>query len=396
MERNAIGWKELRAIDGERGVATVAEVRRTSQVLADALTDFAFGEVFSRAEFGRRERELVTVGALAAIGGAEPQLRIHLEAALKVGADPDELVALAEHIAVYAGFPRALNLLREVRSILEGLGVPMPLPTTRIDMGDHETLVTDTGGDKPPLVLVHALGLDRRMWRDVVPHLAQQYCVIAYDLRGHGHAAAAPLVSGLETYTEDLVRLLDRLNLSRVHLVGLSLGGSISQHVALSHPDRLESLTIIASTAWRNDAFTARAEAAERDGLAAQVAPTLTRWFTPEALAENGWAVRYARDRVHRAFVSDWAAAWRALATIDTGDRLSEIRVPTHVIAGECDASTPPALMCGFEKIPGATFEVMAGGPHMLSIEKPVELAEAILRGLSATDANGGRRSAAA
>ena len=73
MERDAIGWKELRAIDGERGVATVAEVRRTSQVLADALTDFAFGEIFSRAELGRRERELVTVGALAAIGGAEPQ-----------------------------------------------------------------------------------------------------------------------------------------------------------------------------------------------------------------------------------------------------------------------------------------------------------------------------------
>ena len=135
------------------------------------------------------------------------------------------------------------------------------------------------------------------MWRDVVAHLARQYRVIAHDLRGHGHAAAAPLASDLGTYADDLVRLVEGLNLPKIHLVGLSLGGSIAQQVALSHPDRLESLTIIASTAWRNEAFSARAEAAERDGLAAQVAPTLTRWFTPQALAENGWAVRYARDR---------------------------------------------------------------------------------------------------
>ena len=301
-------------------------------------------------------------------------------------------MALAEHIAVYAGFPRALNLLREARSVLEGLGRPLPLPATRFDMGDHETLVTDTGGDRPPLVLVHALGLDRRMWRDAVAHLARQYRVIAHDLRGHGHAAAAPLASDLGTYADDLVRLVEGLNLPKIHLAGLSLGGSIAQQVTLSHPDRLESLTIIASTAWRNEAFSARAEAAERDGLAAQVAPTLTRWFTPQALAENGWAVRYARDRVRRAFVSNWAAAWRASRHRDRR-HLSEIAIPTHVIAGECDASTPPALMRGFQQIPGSTFEIIAGGPHMLILEKPAELSAAILRGLSATDADGGRRS---
>ncbi|MEX6509045.1 alpha/beta fold hydrolase [Jiella sp. M17.18] len=245
-------------------------------------------------------------------------------------------------------------------------------------------------------MLVHALGLDRRMWRDAVPHLARQYRVIAHDLRGHGHAAAAPLASDLGTYADDLVRLVDGLNLPKIHLVGLSLGGSIAQQVALSHPDRLESLTIIASTAWSNEAFSARADAAERDGLAAQVAPTLTRWFTPQALAENGWAVRYARDRIRRAFVSDWAAAWRALAAIETAGRLSEIAIPTHAIAGECDASTPPALMRCFQQIPGSIFEIIAGGPHMLSLENPVELSEAILRGLSATDANAGRKFEAA
>lgn len=383
MERNAIGWKELRAIDGERGVKTVAHVRETSPLLADALTNFAFGEVFSRAELGRRERELATVGVLAAIGGAEPQLRIHIEAALNVGADPDELIALAEHLAVYAGFPRALNLLREIRQILEELGYRLPPPSSRISLGGHETLVADTGGDAPAVVLVHALGLDRRMWRDVMPHLADGYRVIAYDLRGHGHAAAAPLATGLATFADDLICLLDRLGLPKAHLVGLSLGGSILQNVALQHPDRVASLTIVASTAWKSDAFEARAAAAESQGIAAQIAPTLTRWFTPDALANNGWGVRYARDRIQRAFVSDWAAAWRALAQIDTGERLACIGAPTHIIAGERDSSTPPQLMRGLaDAIPGSSFEVIANGPHMLSLEQPLELASAIRRGL--------------
>jgi 3-oxoadipate enol-lactonase len=384
MERNSIGWKELRAIDGERGVKTAAHVRETSPLLADALIDFGFGEVFSRAELGRRERELATVGILAAIGGAEPQLRIHIEAALNVGADPDELIALAEHLSLYAGFPRALNLLREIRQILEELGYQLPLPSSRFALNDHETLLTDTGGDMPVVVLVHALGLDRRMWRDVIPHLADDYRIISYDLRGHGHAAAAPLASSLATFADDLVLLLDRLGIPKAHLVGLSLGGSILQNLALKNPERVTSLTFVASTAWRNDAFNARAATAENQGMETQIAPTLTRWFTPEALANNGWAVRYARDRVRRAFVSDWVAAWRALAQIDTGDRLASIVATTHIIAGEKDCSTPPELMRGFtDAIPGASFEVIANGPHMLSLEQPLELAAAIRRGLT-------------
>lgn len=384
MERATIGWKELKAIDGERGVATAARVRETSQVLADALTDFAFGEVFSRAELGRRERELITVGVLAAIGGAEPQLRIHLEAALNVGADADELVAIAEHLSVYAGFPRALNLLRETREMLELQGLSLPLPSYRMQFSDHETLVTDTGGNNPPVVLLHALGLDRRMWRDVIRELSANYRVIAYDLRGHGHAAGAPLAKNIFDFADDLRELLGHFGITKATVIGLSMGGSIAQCFALNHADRIERLGILASTAWGHPAFEARAQAAERDGMDAQVIPTLTRWFTPEALALNNWAVRYARDRVQRALVTDWSASWRALGQIDIEARLGDISVPTFIIAGERDPSTPPELMQKLaDAIPKASFEIIAAGPHMLTLEKPREVAEAVLRKLA-------------
>ncbi len=383
MKQEKIGWKELVAIDGLRGEQTVATVRETSALLAENLVDHAFGSVFAQTTLSRRERELVTLGILGAIGGAEPQLRIHLHAALRVGAHPDELVALAEHMSVYAGYPRALNLLREVREAVLATEGPSLMTTRRLTLADHQTRVFDSASDKPAVILVHALGLDHRMWREVIPLIAERFRVIAYDLRGYGAAAGAPVAKGLSTHADDLVALLDSLQIDSAHVVGLSLGGSIAQQLALSKPERMQSLTVVASTAWPFDAFTERAGAAERDGMDAQVIPSLTRWFRPEDLAQGGWSVRYARDAVERAFVADWVAGWHALATITTGERLGQIRVPTYVIAGERDASTPPQLMKRMLEIPGATYSEIAGAPHMVSLTHPQPLAEAILRGIA-------------
>lgn len=383
MNRQRIGNHEIAAVVGDGARATLASIGRLSPTLAEALSGYAFGEVFSRAALGRRERELATVAALGAIGGAEPQLAVHLAAALRCGVDRDELVALAEHLTVYAGFPRGLNLLHSIDQALAQAGIEPPAPSRIVDLGDHQTEVTDTGGDATPVVLVHALGLDRRMWRDVIGPLAARHRVIAYDLRGHGRAAAAPATTGLDLFAQDLHRLLDRLGLAKVHLVGLSLGGSIATRFAAEWPQQLHSLTVVAATAWGHPAFEARAIAAETEGMAAQIVPTLTRWFTPAALAADGAAVRWAREKVRRAIVSDWAASWRALAGISIEQRLPSIQVPTHVIAGEHDASTPPSLMRGFAAIPGATFDVIEGAPHMISLEKPAELAAAILARLA-------------
>ena len=251
-----------------------------------------------------------------------------------------------------------------------------PMPGRRCALGDHETLVTDTGGDGEPFVLVHAVGLDREMWRDVIPLLGAGGRTMAYDLRGHGHAAGAPKPFTLPGFAADLAALLDVCGIDRVRLVGLSLGGAIAQYFTLAYPERVSSLALICTMARSQSAFLARAAAAEREGMAAQLAPTLARWFTPAALAENGWAVEYARRCVLRANVADWAATWHALAGVDTIDRLGEIAVPTRVIAGELDPSTPPELMREIaDRIPDASFHVVAGGPHMLSLEGPTELA---------------------
>jgi 3-oxoadipate enol-lactonase len=218
------------------------------------------------------------------------------------------------------------------------------------------------------------------MWRDVVPVLAAQRRVLAYDLRGHGHAASAPKPFTLHRLAADLGALLDALGLERAAVVGLSLGGAVAQYFTLANPERVAALSLVCTMARSQGAFLDRALAAEREGMAAQLEPTLRRWFTPRTLLQNGWAVEYARDRILSADVTNWAASWRALAEVDTEDRLSEITAPTQVIAAELDPSTPPELMRGLAaRIPNADFHIVPAAGHMLSLEKPTELAALLL-----------------
>jgi 3-oxoadipate enol-lactonase len=205
--------------------------------------------------------------------------------------------------------------------------------------------------------------------------------VIAYDLRGHGHAQAAPHPITLERFANDLQALLNALEIEQADIAGLSLGGAIAQQFALTYPRSVRSLALVATMAKAFPAMLERAEAAEREGMEAQIATTLMRWFTPQVIALNGWAIRYARERILRARVEDWSASWRALAQLNTFEHLREITQPVQVISGELDQSTPPALMKEIaDRLPRASFDVIAGGPHILSLEKPGELARLLLR----------------
>src|SRR5262249_35811533 len=150
----------------------------------------------------------------------------------------------------------------------------------RVPLRDHETEVARLGVDGPPVVLIHALGLDRRMWDPVIARLAAGRRVYAYDLRGHGSASHSPRPFTMHEVMADLIQLLDRLHRQTAHVVGLSYGGAVSQAAAVAHPSRFASLALLATTDRPCAMSEDRAHAAESRGMEAQVIPSLTRWFT--------------------------------------------------------------------------------------------------------------------
>ncbi|MGI5130059.1 alpha/beta fold hydrolase [Pseudonocardia sp. CA-107938] len=379
MERSARGRLEYAALMGSDPEQALADVRRRSPQMYDAVVETAFGGPLAHAELGRASRELATVSMLAALGGAERQLAVHVAAALRLGIAASELRALAEHVSVYAGFPRALNALAVIDEVVAAAGIDGPLPVRRIDVGHHETIVAQAGTDGPAVVLLHALGLDWRMWEPVMAPLAVGRRVFAYDIRGHGWAAGHGAAFTMTDVADDLIGVLDALELDQAHVVGLSYGGGIAQTAAVAHPKRVASLALLATTDHPFTAFEARARSGEVDGMAAQVVPSLTRWFTPAALATDGWGVRYAREQVLRGNAADWAGTWRAFTGLDVQGRLHRFDAPTLVLAGELDASTTPEIMRGIaDRVPDSQYRELPGTPHMQTLERPELVAAAL------------------
>ncbi|MFI6920264.1 carboxymuconolactone decarboxylase family protein [Nonomuraea spiralis] len=117
------GLKVLREIDGEAGQRVVDSLADVSPELARQVVGWAFGEIYDRPGLAPRDRQLVTLGMLTALGGCEPQLDVHVNAALNVGLTPVEITEALLHSAVYCGMPRAINATFVARKVFADRGL---------------------------------------------------------------------------------------------------------------------------------------------------------------------------------------------------------------------------------------------------------------------------------
>ncbi len=116
------GLAKLREIDGEAGERVVESLAGIAPDFARYLIEFPFGDIYSRPGLDLRSREIAVVAALTAMGNAAPQLKVHLQGALNVGVTREEIVEVIMQMAVYAGFPAALNGLVAAREVFAAVG----------------------------------------------------------------------------------------------------------------------------------------------------------------------------------------------------------------------------------------------------------------------------------
>ncbi|MEU8899174.1 carboxymuconolactone decarboxylase family protein [Nocardia sp. NPDC048505] len=137
-DRYERGLALLRQIGGPEGTAAVDSLADIAPDLGRITVEFGYGDILSRPGLTLRERQLATVGALAALGNAAPQLRWHINGALNVGCTRTEIVEVMMHTGVYAGFPAALN----------GLAAAKEVFATRTDLPEEPVAVAPAGGDR--------------------------------------------------------------------------------------------------------------------------------------------------------------------------------------------------------------------------------------------------------
>jgi 4-carboxymuconolactone decarboxylase len=115
--RYAEGWKRIKEIFGEDGERVIASLSDVAPDMGRYIVEFAFGEVYAREGLDARSREIATVAALTALGNAPSQLKVHIHGALNLGCTRREIVEILIQMAVYAGFPAALNGLSAAREV---------------------------------------------------------------------------------------------------------------------------------------------------------------------------------------------------------------------------------------------------------------------------------------
>jgi 3-oxoadipate enol-lactonase len=357
VNRGEIGRREFARATAGKGPVATGRVREASPVLAAGVEEFIFADVFSRSGLPARERELLTVAVLAALGGADNQLGVHVPAALECGADPEELIQLCEQITPYAGFPRALNALRAVRAVLEERGLPLPLPVREIVLADHATLAAETGAGETGALLIHPPELDRRMWREVMRDLPDGHHAVAPDLRGAGAAVGAPVAAGAADLASDLVGVMDACGLARAEVVAQGASAALAIGLAAAAPARVSGITLVGPR---------RAEAGPVPGTA-----VLAGWLLPATLASDPRAARYARDRLARLDHDGWSATTLALAE-PLARTAADLRV--RIVTGAHDPGRGDWV--GDRPQPASTID---GAGHLVALEAPAALAAAIV-----------------
>lgn len=229
-------------------------------------------------------------------------------------------------------------------------------------------------GDGPALFVIHGIGARRATFDRLVEGLRDRFTCISYDLRGHGLTPWTGGRFGLDDLVDDLEALRDRLGIQKAHFAGHSLGGMIGPAYARRHPDRVLSLGLWSTAAFRDpdDSQKVRAVvAAMREKGIGPVLDTLTaRWFTDDFCAARPDVIDWRKRQVLDTDPDVFLNVFDIYAETEMGPWLHEIAAPAQIITGELDGGCNPRLnRLIHQAMTGSELEILEGLKHAIFIE---------------------------
>lgn len=246
--------------------------------------------------------------------------------------------------------------------------------------------ITGTGF---PLILIRGLGSSAGHWHAQIPAFSDHFTVIAFDHRGIGRSPQTATDNcSIESMAADTLSLMDALGIRLAHVLGVSMGGMISQELAISHPERVCGLVLVSTHCGGRRAVRPEPQAADpvrqwvETGKPRDFEAALTCLFSPE-IRQNRPDIVDRFGEISRRFApagNTLALQWQAIIAHDAGERLGRIKTPTLVITGSSDILIPPENADILrELIPNARVRIIAGGGHIVHMEQPETFNAAVL-----------------
>lgn len=260
----------------------------------------------------------------------------------------------------------------------------------RIDLGDIH-LNCEVSGAGTPLVLTHGLGNNLHFWDPHRDDLAAHHRVVCWDVRGFGQSdkPAGPYYPA--QLAADLARLCEALQLDRIHLVGISMGGVIAQRFALDFPAQLRSLVLVSTSSEVGARAAAHwqrlADRIERHGFNAHTGDA-SRSFSPAFAAAHPDVVRAMTEQNMASDPKAYAAAARGVSDYHWTAELARIGTPTLILQGLADQLTPPGGSVKMRRaLRKARLLLIPEVGHNLPLEQPLLFRAAVLAFLGGVDA---------
>jgi 3-oxoadipate enol-lactonase len=236
------------------------------------------------------------------------------------------------------------------------------------------------------LMFANSLGTDLRVWDALLPLLPARLRIVRFDKRGHGLSDATPAPYALDQLIADAEAVCDRLGLTDITFVGLSIGGLIGQGLAARRPDLVRALVLMDTAARIGTAamWQDRIAAINAGGVEALAGPILERWFTP-AFRDTNPEFALWRNMLTRTSVAGYTGCCAAIAGADLTESTRALRLPVMAMVGDQDGSTPPDLVRATADLCGAEFHVISDAGHIPCVEQPEATARLLTEFLEKT-----------
>jgi 3-oxoadipate enol-lactonase len=247
-------------------------------------------------------------------------------------------------------------------------------------------IAVDHVGAGPLVILMHGIGGNRTNWHDQLPVLAEQFHALSWDARGYGLSDdyEGPLDFG--DFARDLVHVLDHFRSARVHLVGLSMGGMIAMDFYSRYPQRVATLTICDSLPGfnhltpdqRSEFVRLRQEPLVAGKEPKDIAPAVAETLIGKS-ARPGSFQRLV-DSMSALHKQSYLKTIAGTANYQRSFELEKVAVPMHIMVGDEDRLTPPAMSRQMaQRISGARLSLIEGAGHLSNIEQPERFNRALL-----------------
>ena len=250
------------------------------------------------------------------------------------------------------------------------------MPRVTIVGGPDINVVRTGPKGRPPIVFLHALGLDLTWWGHQIEEFGHDHDVVALDLPGHGSSSAFEGSPTFDQMARSVGGVLEQIDAGAVHLVGISLGGMIAQTRAVARPQCVRSLSLVATSCTFPDtarqALGERARVTRAGGMAAIAPLSAERWFPPGFRAQRPDVIDRAIKLMLRQEPAYHASLWDMVAALHLEQQLGDVSCPTMVVAGGEDPSAPASAGQRIvDRIAASTLHVIEGCGHFPPFEAP-------------------------